>query len=188
MQSAPFWHQVAFWAAAAGLVWNFANTVRTEVLQRRNRLRATKLEEFRSQIREPISSALQELGAIKREVQGLSLSATDVKERKELLIEINRTFAVKAGELQDALANANASKFTSGEHWQDGIEDHLDQCLTLIDRAAAPTRPSDDFGIALNLLIQSIATIIAVVNERTEAEVHRITSEKPKSPKPSKSN
>jgi len=169
-----FYTEIPFWAAVASLVWNFFNFIYTKRAQTKLRQATTNLDEFRSQIREPISEALRSLKGIKSDAHGLMLSSSAVSERKEEMIKINKAFARDFGLLQDALSNANKSSFASGEDWLHGIDDLQDDCLSQLDRATSPGRPDSDFDAAVNMFCSSIEKIDSHVNKRLELEVKRI--------------
>lgn len=105
--------------AAISLLWNFLNTVFSKTLEERLRQRASRVEEFRAAVRQPVDLALLQLDDQAVEVALMEQAWTNKPPTMEELISLNRSVTAATLRLSKRLQSADDLHHRNGLTWID---------------------------------------------------------------------
>lgn len=167
------WAKWAYVIAALSLLWNLANSFYTHNVDTASKRRSINLEEFRNTVRDPIRKALDALDSIVTQLRGLTNSDNPSEELRSACIKINQEAVEKLGNINDALHDANASRFADGSDWLDGFSNNEDAVLNLFNSAINPNRSEVEMRADLAQIPGSLRSLREDISGRLERQVER---------------
>jgi len=108
-------------------------------LEREQKARAIRLEEFRSSVRDPIRSASSDLPPIIRRLNAVAQTRTAIDESSQQLEELEAEARSVIGQVIDTLQDANLSRFADGEDWAEGVYEFEDSVAEAFNMALDTT-------------------------------------------------
>lgn len=169
-----FWRQAAVVIALLSLAWSLFNTFYTWRIDRRNKDRSTKLEEFRSQVRDPISATLERLKAHAKTSAALSASGNPADAIRASARNLNREVVEDLGDLRDALRDANESEFADSKDWLSDFDEQEDAILNDFNRALNDIHPIDDMKRSLIDAGEKLKRLRQRVRTRIDQQIKRV--------------
>lgn len=169
------WRKWAFLIACASLLWNLINSIITYKLNKNNKRRAVGLDEFRTTVRDPVRLALDGLTPIIAKVQTAVKIAPDKAALRDALAPINKEVVSQLGQISDALADANESKFADGEDWLDGFAEAEDDILALFDKALNPSRTDEEMKNAIGFIPIRLRKLRSAITSKLDDQVKRLS-------------
>ena len=133
-----------------------------------------QLEEFRSQIRDPIQAGLTKLSAVREAL--VALQRPNAVAQADLVNRISDQIAVFeycAQDLGDLFDHADKSSFTNGTDWKQRYSKPLDDTAALLGRCATGTYSDIQVGAALASAASEIVALTSALRSRFEHEVRQ---------------
>jgi len=131
-----------------------------------------RLEEFRSQIRDPIQAELAKLSAIREALVALqrpnAVAGDDIAGR---ISEQLAKFEFCAQDLANLFDHADQSSFATGKNWRQRYSKPLDDAGTLLGRCTTGNDTDIQVGAALATAVQAITSVTGELRARFEHEV-----------------
>lgn len=175
METDPiFWRKIAVFVAIGSFLWSGFNTIYTWRSNSKNRARGIKLEEFRGQIRDPITLVLARLNEHSNTTTAISNTEGDPDDIRSSAQELNKKIVSDLGILRDALRDANASKFADNTDWLDGFDEAEGGILGEFNKVANPVNPLGDLKEALVQAGTQLKTMRGSVRDRIEEEIAKV--------------
>ncbi|WP_425410838.1 hypothetical protein [Hyphococcus sp.] len=173
----PDW-PIEVWAlvvAGGSLLWNFINSIFTACVNHQNKRRTVVLDEFRATVRNPIYSAVDGLDSIITDVRNAPIVSQDAAELRSRIAPLNPLIISQFGQISDALADANTSRFADGQDWLEDFEDAEDEILNLFNRALNPMLSEGVMRTAVALIPDHIRSLRTKIRSRLERQIQRLT-------------
>ena len=168
-EGATDWRFWAFVVAAISVIWNVCNTVLTLWMASSTRNRSTRLDEFRSSIRDPIRDALGAIERIGHQARALAAADCSVKQLRQDAVTLNREAVDSFGHLQDALHQADNSSLTKSTDWESRFEGKIDAVLNRFNEANNPVNLEPKIRAALGQIHSELralkSSISSVIND-----------------------
>ena len=163
------------WAPAAlvgvlSFLLNLANFLYTRYSSRKARERQLRLEEFRSQIREPLSRSIADLETTRRDLSRLVDYERPVAELRTSLYPENKKIIEILGVIEDTLMDANRSPFADGDNWLEGFDGLRDSILAKLDRSGNTARPDAE-------VIASVRAACSDINDARSLILRKINDQ-----------
>lgn len=163
-----------FWAvavASVSVLWNICNTLFAIYVDRRGKQRSIRLEEFRATVRDPIRIALASVEQIGANARDLSGSNCDLPALRSQSVELNQSCVAALGNLQDALYQADQSKFARGTDWEELFEPLSDKVLVRLNEANNPLHAEHRVRAALTNIHAELRVLKTKITSKLENEV-----------------
>lgn len=159
---------------ATSLGWNYLNQRNQKKFQTKTRSDQIRLEEFR-RIRTPIDAALGELRVQRDTLRALAASAKPTPAIRREAAGTQRTLTEKYLNLEQALADADNSRFAEGQDWLQPVEVLWDRAVTALEPVTVRRSTRASVIISLTEGVDQLTQILRLTNMRLENEVSRFT-------------
>ncbi|MCK0139307.1 hypothetical protein [Aliiroseovarius sp. F47248L] len=157
-----------------GLLFNYLNYRHTNAQTKKVRALGIRLDEFRSEVKDPVYHALEVCTDLGRTSEAISVSGTNLAEVKEELEELNKAWIEALDVLEAKLDDANRSQFASGANWQDGFTSSQDKIYGKMDCANNVVQSDANRRKALIEAKAEFEILRKKVRASVEAEISRL--------------
>lgn len=163
------------WITLSGIALSFGLGIYNLVTTKNLRRGTIRLEEFRSQVRDPIAAAIKELMGQRELANALTKpSADDVAAIRSKVIELMPKAETAALGLLFALQAADRSEFANGDDWAALASPVLDQFTAELEAASAQAlQTPEEVRAKLRTAITRLDDAIGIARAQIETEVKR---------------